>query len=541
VSGEPAPRPPAPDAVPAHEPEPPAGPPPSRRRGPFRRRRAPGARHGLAWRIGLLAIGVAAGAVLITWLVSVGLVRGAATDEELRTLARQATLLSAAFERSAAAPPANRTALARGLQAERIGVVLVGPDGVPTRAGARVIAAKLPGDLLVRLATGDVFTTSRTVGSRRLLIAARRLDGGGGLALLEPAGQDDGLSRALRRRLSLALAIGLTVAAAAGVVLARRLARPLRQAARAAHVLADGRRDVRLSTDGPAELAELGAAINGLAGALQTSEARQREFLLSVSHELRTPLTSIRGFGEALADGVTAPGEAATAGRVIVGEAARLERLVSDLLELARLGAGEFRASPAPTDVIALLAAAGEVWRARALAHGVQVRVEVPDRRIVTETDPVRLRQIIDGLAENALRVVPAGAPIVLAVATGPPAAAIGPGGAGHPTIAIQVRDGGPGLSPDDLRVAFERSALYERYRGVRRVGTGLGLALVAGLADLLGGRALAGSAPEGGAAFTVLLPWSTPSGPVPGPGEVPPFDPARKPVSDLTPTQPQR
>ena len=86
------------------------------------------------------------------------------------------------------------------------------------------------------------------------------------------------------------------------------------------------------------------------------------------------------------------------------------------------------------------------------------------------------MRQIIDGLAENALRVTPAGAPIVLAVRAEPDAAV------------VEVRDGGPGLSDDDLAVAFERGVLYERYRGVRQVGTGLGLALVAGLARRLGG-----------------------------------------------------
>jgi two-component system sensor histidine kinase BaeS len=71
----------------------------------------------------------------------------------------------------------------------------------------------------------------------------------------------------------------------------------------------------------------------------------------------------------------------------------------------------------------------------------------------------------------------------------------------------VEVRDGGPGLTDDDLRVAFDRGALYARYRGVRRVGTGFGLALVHGLAERLGGVALAGRAPEGGAAFAVLLP----------------------------------
>ena len=71
----------------------------------------------------------------------------------------------------------------------------------------------------------------------------------------------------------------------------------------------------------------------------------------------------------------------------------------------------------------------------------------------------------------------------------------------------VEVRDGGPGLTDDDLRVAFDRGLLYDRYRGVRQVGTGLGLALVAGLAARLGGQAVAGRSQEGGAAFAVRLP----------------------------------
>ena len=99
---------------------------------------------------------------------------------------------------------------------------------------------------------------------------------------------------------------------------------------------------------------------------------------------------------------------------------------------------------------------------------------------------------MLDGLLENALRVVPAGAPVVLAVR--PAGADPAHGGA------VEVRDGGPGFTDDDLAVAFERGALHQRYRGVRKVGSGLGLALAARLVRRLGGEIDAGHAPEGGA-----------------------------------------
>ena len=107
----------------------------------------------------------------------------------------------------------------------------------------------------------------------------------------------------------------------------------------------------------------------------------------------------------------------------------------------------------------------------------------------------MRLRQIIDNLAENALRVSPSGSVVVLAIRS------VADG------IEVEVRDSGPGLTDDDMAIAFDPGALYERYRGVRPVGTGLGLALVGRLAQGLGGSARVTTAPEGGACFTVFLP----------------------------------
>ena len=154
-------------------------------------------------------------------------------------------------------------------------------------------------------------------------------------------------------------------------------------------------------------------------------------------------------------------------------------------------GDGELLVAP-----VELVESAGRVWADRCSAAGVLFTLQRDVAGLHLWTDPTRLRQVLDGLLENALRVTPAGRPIVLATRPGP----------GN-TIAVDVRDGGPGLTDDDLRVAFDRSALYERYRGVRQVGTGLGLAIVHRLVDRLGGQVEAGHAAEGGARFTVTLP----------------------------------
>jgi two-component system sensor histidine kinase BaeS len=280
-------------------------------------------------------------------------------------------------------------------------------------------------------------------------------------------------------------------------VLARLLARPIRRAATAAARLSAGDRSVRVPPEPPGEVEELAHALNDLAAALATSEGRQREFLLSVSHELRTPLTTIKGYAEALADGVVGPDGAQRAGQTMLAEAGHLDRLVADLLALARLEAAEFPLEIMPVDLTALVRTAAETWGGRCAAVGVVLGTELPDAPLVAQTDPGRIRQIVDGLLENALRIVPPGAPLVLA------AGAV-PGGA---AAYVEVRDGGPGFTDGDLAVAFERGALSERYRGVRKVGSGLGLAIAAGLARRMGGGIEAGHAPEGGARFTVRVP----------------------------------
>lgn len=303
------------------------------------------------------------------------------------------------------------------------------------------------------------------------------------------------------RSVTLSLLVGAVVGLAAGTATARLVTRPMRRTAEAARAMSSGRRDVRVPVEGPAEVAEVAAGLNELADALARSEDRQRRFLLSVSHELRTPLTAVRGYAESVADGVVTGEDAAAAGRVVLAESARLEHLVRDLLDLARLGADDFRLDVAPVDLTALLDQASEVWRQRTTARGLVLRVERPDGPLVVRTDGARVRQVVDGLAENAVRVSPPGSVLVLAVR---PAGADDPAGA---RAVLQVRDGGPGLSEADYAVAFEPGVLGLRYRDDRPVGVGIGLSLVHGLVQRLGGGIRAGAAPEGGAAFTVHLP----------------------------------
>ncbi|BCJ59557.1 sensor histidine kinase [Micromonospora endophytica] len=438
----------------------------------------------------LVTCAVALVSVLVTATVAVPVAVRAAERRDQQALAVQAQLAADLLR----ARPGRIRDLTGGRLVRQIGnqdiTIYLISAGTVDRPG-------LPDPLVNRVANGRDVSGRRLVAGERSLVEGRALPGGDGVVLTRPAGV--GVWRQVLRGLWLPLLAGLAAGAVAGVLLARRLARPIRRAATAAARLRAGDRTVRVPIEPPAEVADLAYALNGLATALATSEGRQREFLLSVSHELRTPLTAIRGYAEALADGVVAPESAADTGRTMLAEAEHLDRLVADLLALARLEAVDFPLEPVPVDLSRLATDAARSWADRCARVGVVFRVEVPERQVPAYTDPVRIRQVIDGLLENALRVVPPGAPVVLAVrpvGADPAAGAV-----------VEIRDGGPGLTDDDLAVAFDRGELHRRYQGVRKVGSGLGLALAAGLVRRLGGTIIAGHAPEGGAAFTVRLP----------------------------------
>jgi two-component system sensor histidine kinase BaeS len=227
-----------------------------------------------------------------------------------------------------------------------------------------------------------------------------------------------------------------------------------------------------------------------------------------VSHDLRTPLTSIRGFAEAIADGA-AP-DNARAAEIISAEARRLERLVQDLLDLARFDARRFDLHLRPIDVAEVVADSGEGFRPAAEELG--LRLDVAPRAgagaagaagaaaIVANADPERLAQVVANLVENALKYAQTW--VQVAVASSPQGAI------------ISVDDDGPGIAADDLARVFDRLFISSRYPA-RQVGTGLGLAIVAELVAAMGGAVRAESptgraGPSGGTRVVVTLPmWS--------------------------------
>jgi two-component system sensor histidine kinase BaeS len=440
----------------------------------------------LTGRVVLVTAATAIVAVIVTLLVAVPVAIRSVNTQVRAELVEKSKI---AVELLTTERQGARERIVGDLRAENVEVYLI-RRGVVDRPG-------LPARVVRLVAAGSLVNTRGPVGGRPSFIVGRPLSGqNSGVVLTRPA--TTGVAGRVLGTIWIAVLAGLAGGILAGWVLARFIARPIRLAASAAGKLSAGDRSVRISRRGPAESAELADAFNQLATALQISEGRERDFLLSVSHELRTPLATIRGYAEALADGVVGADGSEKAGATMLAEAERLDRLISDLLVLSRLEAADLPIDVVPVDLVELVRAAGDAWAARCAPDGPLLRVQLPASPIVVETDPGRIRQVLDGLCENALRVVPAGQPLVLAARQAPQAAV------------LEVRDGGPGFTDDDLRVAFERGALNRRYRGIRKVGSGLGLALAARLVARLGGRITAGHAPEGGAMFTVELPYPT-------------------------------
>lgn len=450
----------------------------------------------LSARIALVTVAAVVVAVLVAVAIAFPLTRQAAQEESADNLERIAAATAATIEQGGDRDVAIRGRLAATLRSEDITAYYLPP-------GARLPGLLDPGEEH-DLDEGESISTQRSFQGQDVLVSAHALRGGGAVVLVQPVNAVGGLATSTLARLSLALVIGVAIAIIFGLLLARRLTRSLRDAAHAAQRLGAGDRNVELAVTGPPEIAELSEAMNDLQHALSVSEGRQREFLLSISHELRTPLTAIRGYSEAIADDVVPPERIPATAATMQAEADRLDLLVSDLLDLARLDAVDFRISAVPVDITELAKVAATVWSDQCDMAGVDFRFETANRKLEVMTDPTRVRQIIDNLCANALRVTPMEGIVVLAVSPGAVP--------GH--VQIQVRDSGPGLTEDDMTVAFVPGELYQRYRGVRRVGTGVGLALVGRLSQRLGGSAVAGRGPEGGASFTIVLPVSGPGRP---------------------------
>jgi two-component system sensor histidine kinase KdpD len=249
----------------------------------------------------------------------------------------------------------------------------------------------------------------------------------------------------------------------------------------------------------------VGILIGGLTDRLRREEERARvatlkahteevrgSLLAAVSHDLRTPLAVITGSATALRDdgGEIGAGERAELVGTICDEAARLERLVANLLDMTRLQSGgiEVRREWVPLDEVI----GSAVARVERDLEGRPLAIELGTGPALVPVDPLLLEQVLVNLLENAARYTPAGTPIEIATASS------------ERSFTIDVLDRGPGIAPGDEQRIFER---FQRGEVASAGGAGLGLAICQGIAEAHGGRIVAEPRAGGGARFRVVVP----------------------------------
>jgi two-component system OmpR family sensor kinase len=374
----------------------------------------------------------------------------------------------------------------RGAVSAYTNLVSVIPVMRKQRETFKLTTSFLPDSARRQLARGVPVSGTVTVDGRAYYFAAEPKVQGKSFVLLRPKSVTASSWSPFAYGLLLAALAGAVLAAAAAWFLARRIARPVRRVAEASRSLARGTHPEPVPVEGAAELATLALAFNDLAAQLAHAREAERSFLLSVSHELKTPLTAIRGYAEALQDGALEPQDVAATVSV---EAARLERLVGDLLDLARMNRTDFSVHSSEIDLAEVAEDAVRRYEQPAEAFGVTLTAvfEGPSPAVA---DADRVLQVVSNLVENALRLTPRGGEVRVVASPG----------------LLRVEDTGPGLQPEDRERAFERFYLHERYGRERPVGTGLGLAIVKELTVAMGGTVEVTSEPGRLTAFAIRL-----------------------------------
>jgi len=439
-------------------------------------------------RLTIAVITLVVATVAVTSIGSFVLIRRAAVSTAQQELAGEARAIAGTFaDRAGLTKLSFRKELAVVSSAgdfTSVRFVLLAPDGTFTGdPGAGLGAAQLrPSQLLAgRQVTGH------TAGLLAYSAVPTHLPGATtGTPILVVTRQIRGPLNGLRYFAWIGLAAVLAAALVAAA-LARRFTRPLQAAVDTTGRIADGDLDAKVAVrahEDP-EFTRLAEAINAMGDNLVRARDQERQFLMSVSHELRTPLTSIRGYSEAVVDGAVEDPVAAAA--VINAEARRLERLVQDLLDLARLDADRFSLELRPVDASRVVRQVVDGFGPRAGELGLRLDLAGGSEQpcpVVADSD--RLGQIVANLVENAASFARS-------------SVVVGVGHDGSRAL-VWVDDDGPGIPADQLTRVFDRHVTSDR-AGASRKGTGLGLAIVAELAAAMGATVHAESPPTGGGA----------------------------------------
>ena len=305
--------------------------------------------------------------------------------------------------------------------------------------------------------------------------------------------QREAFLASINRALLLAAGVAGLAAVLLTLVLSRRILRPVEALTAAARRMERGDLSQRVEVHSQDEIGELAQAFNAMADGLARLEELRRNMVTDVAHELRTPLSNIRGYLEALQDGVIE-----TKPEVIDSlheEAMLLNRLVDDLRELTLAEAGQLKLERRPVAPADLVDRALEAARAQAAAKGITLQADLPEDLPLVDIDSQRIGQVLGNLLNNALTHTPSGGKVVVAAR------------AKQLTVELSVSDTGEGIPPERLPYIFERFYRADRSRSRATGGTGLGLSIAKQLVEAHGGRISVASQLGKGTTFTFTMP----------------------------------
>jgi two-component system sensor histidine kinase MtrB len=380
-------------------------------------------------------------------------------------------------------------------QREVEAIIDLGANGeAVSRTDLQGVLAKLPSDLRDRVGRGELAYAWTTVGGRPSLVVGGRAGSSGPAYFFV---HDAAAIEAALSQLRLALIVGAMILVGIALLAARVIARgvlaPVEAAGRAAERIERGDLSARVPVTSDDEFGTWAQRFNRMAealadtiGRLEAAESQNRRFVADVAHELRTPLAALVAEASILREHLDAlPAGSRRAGELLVADVGRLRALVEDLMEVSRFDARAEQIALEPVDL-------GRLVRTVAAARLPGTTIELPDAPFVIETDPRRLERILGNLLDNA-REHAAGTPVEVRVTVGAEA------------IVLAVMDRGPGVPAARLERIFER--FYKADPSRHGGSSGLGLAIAAEHAALLGGQLRAANRPSGGLRIELWLP----------------------------------
>jgi len=315
-----------------------------------------------------------------------------------------------------------------------------------------------------------------------------------------PPGVDPGSEAfltSLNRALVLVAVVAGLAAAVLSLVLSRRILGPVEALTAAARRMEGGDLSQRVEVQSRDEIGQLARAFNAMAQGLARLEEVRRNMVTDVAHELRTPLSNVRGYLEALRDGVMAPEPEII--ESVYEEAMLLNHLVDDLQDMSLADAGQLRLDRRPVEPEEMLRRAVKAAQGQATARSSVLRLDLPAELPLVDADPRRIEQVLGNLLDNALAHTPPGGEIVTAAR------------ATEGEVEISVSDTGKGIPPEQLPYIFERFYRVDRSRSRATGGTGLGLAIARQLVERHGGQIRVESQVGRGTQFTFTLPVAQP------------------------------